>query len=69
MKMRDNRLGVLVVSLLLAMPLASEEEQEVSMEFLEFLGEWENPDGSWQDPLPLMEEEAYEQPEEKDDEQ
>jgi hypothetical protein len=29
----------------------AEETQKPSMEFLEFIGEWEDKDGQWQDPM------------------
>ena len=45
-----------VVCLYLLMGAATvyaEEAQAPSMEFLEFMGEWETSDGQWQDPIEL----------------
>ena len=36
----------------------NEAAEAPSMELLEFLGAWETPDGEWQDPLQLAEEDA-----------
>ena len=69
MPRRDRRWGLLIAALWFALPLVAEEELEVSPEFLEFLGEWEGADGSWQDPFALQDGEPAEPAEEEDDEQ
>lgn len=42
----------------------AEEVEPPSMEFLEFMGEWEGTDGQWQDPMQLvdMDDAALQQP-------
>ncbi|MFV2055625.1 MAG: hypothetical protein ACC707_04115 [Thiohalomonadales bacterium] len=51
----------IVVSLLvLIIPAAYAEEEMPSMEFLEYLGEWETKEGQWVDPTVLAEEQSLE---------
>ena len=45
-------LGLLVVASAMAEePLAERSEPALSAAFLEFLGEWEDQQGNWQDPM------------------
>lgn len=44
---------VYLLTLLLAATVYADEAQAPSVEFLEFMGEWETSDGQWQDPIEL----------------
>ena len=61
--------GALLLVLTPVAPRASaEDEQQPSLELLEFLGEWETEDGVWIDPLSLLETEESDLESGEDDE-
>jgi len=52
------RAGAIVLSL--GLPLvgiaAEENDEALDMDMLEFIGEWESPDGTWVDPMAMQQE-------------
>jgi len=54
--MRGNVILVLL-SMLVCRDVTAQQDEQPSMEFLEFLGEWENDRGEWVDPVADVEEE------------
>jgi len=51
---------ILILTLLVILPAISAAEDMPSMEFLEFLGEWETEEGDWIDPGTLVDTEIAE---------
>lgn len=54
----NNYIAVAIASVLLAFSgsgVRADANEPPSMEFLEFLGEWESSDGQWMDPLTINE--------------
>lgn len=49
-----------LINSLLSYSAASVADEAPSVEFLEFLGQWETPDGEWIDPMALKELDAAE---------
>jgi endonuclease/exonuclease/phosphatase (EEP) superfamily protein YafD len=50
----DWRLAAVLGLLPLALPATAAEDEQPSMELLEFLGDWQTQDGEWIDPITLL---------------
>ena len=53
---------MVLLSMLVCRDVTAQQDEQPSMEFLEFLGEWENDRGEWVDPLDDIDEEESSTP-------
>lgn len=54
--------ALIVMLMLIGRTVLAQEEEQPSLEFLEFLGGWESRDGEWLDPIAIAEEDDAQTP-------